>query len=277
MESRLLAVAACANLRPMIHAMENLGRFALNTGASLGGTMTFAARVILSMFERRTYNSASRMVFTHQLYFTAVQILPLFLVVAVLFGTLVNGMAFQAIKNLGLSEYVGHLLMGIVVTEISPLVTVLLIALRSSSAINAEIAVMKVNRELDTLEAFDINLTRYLFIPRILSGMVSMVLLSGLFSLVVLASGLLVSRLIFGTSVDAYLDTLLRAADLADVLVMLVKCTTFGFFITLIPIRLGLNASQELTSIPVAVLNGMVKVFQAIVIIEVLSSIARFI
>ena len=50
-----------------------------------------------------------------------------------------------------------------------------------------------------------------------------------------------------------------------------------GLFITMIPIRLGLNASQELTSIPVAVLNGMVKVFLAIVTIEVLSSIVRFI
>jgi phospholipid/cholesterol/gamma-HCH transport system permease protein len=163
------------------------------------------------------------------------------------------------------------------VTEISPFITVLLIALRSSSAINTEIAVMKVNRELDMLESFNIDLIRYLFIPRILSGMISMVLLSSLFSLVVLSIGLLVSSLIFGTSVDAYTGTLLRSADLADVIIVLIKCATFGFFITLIPIRLGLNASQELTSIPVAVLNGMVKVFQAIVVIEVLSSIVRFI
>jgi phospholipid/cholesterol/gamma-HCH transport system permease protein len=48
-------------------------------------------------------------------------------------------------------------------------------------------------------------------------------------------------------------------------------------FITLIPIRLGLHASQELTSIPIAVLNGMVMVFIAIMVIEVLSSIIRFI
>ena len=261
----------------MIVAIESIGRFTLNTSSSLGGTLTFAARVILRMFEKRSYNSASRMVFINQIYFTAVQILPLFLFVAVIFGSLVNGMAFQVIKNLGLTEYLGHLLMGFIVTEISPFITVLLIALRSSSAINAEIAVMKVNRELDTLESFNIDLIRYLFIPRILSGMISMVLLSGLFSLVVLSIGLLVSSLIFGTSVDAYIGALLRSADLADVIVVLIKCATFGFFITLIPIRLGLNASQELTSIPIAVLNGMVKVFLAIVVIEVLSSIVRFI
>lgn len=261
----------------MIVAIESIGRFTLNTSSSLGGTLTFAAQVILRMFEKRSYNSASRMVFINQIYFTAVQILPLFLFVAVIFGSLVNGMAFQVIKNLGLTEYLGHLLMGFIVTEISPFITVLLIALRSSSAINAEIAVMKVNRELDTLESFNIDLIRYLFIPRILSGMISMVLLSGLFSLVVLSIGLLVSSLIFGTSVDAYIGALLRSADLADVIVVLIKCATFGFFITLIPIRLGLNASQELTSIPIAVLNGMVKVFLAIVVIEVLSSIVRFI
>ena len=104
-----------------------------------------------------------------------------------------------------------------------------------------------------------------------------MVLLTSLFALVVLAIGLLVSSLVFGTSVDAYIDTLLHSADLLDIVILLIKCATFGFFITLIPIRLGLNASQELTSIPVAVLNGMVRVFLAIVTIEVLSSIVRFI
>jgi len=176
-----------------------------------------------------------------------------------------------------LSDYLGRLLMGFVVTELSPFVTVLLIALRSSSAINAEIAVMKVSRELNTLESFRIDLIHYLFIPRILNGMLSMVLLTSLFALVVLSIGLLVSSLVFGTSVDAYIDTLLHSADVLDIVILLIKCAAFGFFITLIPIRLGLNASQELTSIPVAVLNGMVKVFLAIVTIEALSSILRFI
>jgi phospholipid/cholesterol/gamma-HCH transport system permease protein len=171
----------------------------------------------------------------------------------------------------------GRLLMGFVVTELSPFVTVLLIALRSSSAINAEIAVMKVNREMNTLERFRIDPIHYLYIPRILNGMLSMVLLTSLFALVVLSIGLLVSSLVFGTSVDSYIDTLLHSADVLGIVILLIKCATFGFFITLIPIRLGMNASQDLTSIPIAVLNGMVKVFVAIITIEVLSSIVRFI
>ncbi len=261
----------------MIAAIGTLGRSALNTYGSFRDTLTFTVQIIFRLFDLRTYNSASRVVFINQFYFTAVQILPLFLMVAAIFGSMVNGMAFQVIKNLGLSDYLGRLLMGFVVTEIAPFVTVLLIALRSSSAINTEIAVMKVNRELNTLATFNIDLRDYLFVPRILNGMLSMVLLSSLFSLVVLSIGLLVSSLIFGMSVEAYIDTLQHSSSLLDVVIVFFKCATFGFFITLIPIRQGLTASEELTSIPVAVLNGMVKVFVAIVVIEVLSSIIRFI
>jgi phospholipid/cholesterol/gamma-HCH transport system permease protein len=261
----------------MVGMIEKIGRAAIHTASSLHSTLAFAVRVLLNIFDRRTYNSASRMVFIHQFYFTSVQILPLFLFVAAIFGSLINGMAFQVIKNLGLTDYLGRLLMGFIVTELSPFVTVLLVALRSSTAINAEIAVMKVNRELNTLESFRIDLIQYLFLPRILNGMLSMVLLTSLFALVILSIGLLVSSLVFGTSVDSYIDTLLHAADVFDIIILLIKCATFGFFITLIPIRLGLNASQEPTSIPVAVLNGMVTVFLAIVTIEVLSSIVRFI
>ena len=112
----------------MISAIESIGRSALNTSASLRQTLTFTAQIILRLFTLKTYNSASRMVFISQFYFTAVQILPLFLLVAVIFGSMVNGMAFQAIKDLGLSDYLGRLLMGFVVTEVSPFVTVLLIA-----------------------------------------------------------------------------------------------------------------------------------------------------
>jgi len=262
----------------MINAIESIGRGTLNNLLSLRATLSLAARIIIHLFDRQTYNSASRMVFVNQFYFTSVQILPLFLFVAAVFGSLVNGMAFQVIKNLGLTDYLGRLLMGFVVTEIAPFVTVLLIALRSSSAINAEIAVMKVNRELNTLETFNINVIDYLFAPRVLTGVLSMVLLSSLFSMIVLVIGLFVSSAIFGMSVEDYVSILLRSASLSDLVIVLIKCATFGFFITLIPISRGLNASQEeLTSIPVAVLNGMVRVFIAIVVIEVLSSIIRFI
>lgn len=59
----------------------------------------------------------------------------------------------------------------------------LLITLRSSAAINTEMAVMKVNQEIKTLEIFRIDIIDYLVMPRIINGIVSIVLLSSLFPL----------------------------------------------------------------------------------------------
>ncbi len=261
----------------MTRILKAVGKPVLKSIASIQETLSFAGVVIHKIFTRGSYNSATRMVLVNQIYFTAVQILPLFITVSIIFGSLLIGIVFTLIKEFGLAEYLGSILMGFVVTELAPFITVLLIALRSSSAINAEIAVMKVNRELNTLALFNINVLDYLFVPRIINGMVSVVLLSSLFSILVLVSGMLFSLLIFGMGLDTYGNTLLNSARFSDIVIMLFKCMTFGFFITLIPIRFGLRASEELTSIPVAVLNGMVKVFIAIVIIEVLSLILRFI
>ena len=76
---------------------------------------------------------------------------------------------------------------------------------------------------------------------------------------------------------ESYSNVLLSSANFYDIIISLVKCCTFGFFIALIPIRFGLHATNDLTSIPIAVLNGMVDVFIAIIFIEVLSLILIFI
>ncbi|MDQ5987211.1 MAG: ABC transporter permease [Syntrophus sp. SKADARSKE-3] len=253
--------------------VEKIGLAAMAMTSSLRETLHFSFQVLVRMFSVNTYNSAVRMVLVNQIYFTSVQILPLVFVVSVSFGVIFIGFVGQYLRQLGLFEYFGHMLMGFVVTEFAPFITVLLIALRSGSAINTEIAVMKVNKELDTLEAFNINVITYLFIPRIVNGIISIVLLSSLFSIIVLLSGLFFSKFLFGLSMADYTTILVESASFLDILVMLLKCATLGFFIVLIPIRFGLSATNDLTSIPVAVLNGMVNVFIAIVIIEVLSLI----
>lgn len=258
-----------------MNVLENIGRLEVNTARSFIDTISFSFKVILRMFQPRTYNSAMRMVLVNQIYFTSVQILPVFLVVSVVLGSLLIGIVFQLLKQLSLTDYLGNVLMGLIVTELSPFFTVLLITLRSSSAINTEMAVMKVDGEIKTLETFRIDVINYLLIPRIINGVISLVLLSSLFSTVLMFSGILFSGIIFGISIDVYSHILLNSTNFSDMIISLIKCAVFGFFVTLIPIRSGLSASKEFTSIPISVSRGMVNVFAAIIIIEVLSLVTK--
>lgn len=261
----------------MLSVLENLGHRVIQVFISFAETLLFSGQVFLRIFRRKTYTSAMREVLVNQIYFTSVQILPVFLIVSVFFGSLLIGVVFTLFKELGLTEYIGHVLMGLIVTELAPLLAVLLITLRSSAAINTEIAVMKVNREMKTLETFRIDIMDYLLAPRVINGIISIVLLSSLCSIVLLASGILFSRLIFGMSMDVYTKILLNSTNFSDIVIALVKCAIYGFFITLIPIRFGLRASHELTSIPIVVSQGMVNVFSAILIIEVLSLLTKIV
>ena len=257
--------------------VEGIGGGTISPIVSFINTILSAVIILSKIFSKKTYNSATISVLIHQIYFTAVEILPLFIAVSALLGTLIMGILFQTMKEVGLDQYLGNILVGFAVTELSPFVTVLLLALRSSSAINTEIAIMKVNRELDTLTSFQIDADRYLFLPRIANGMISLVLLNGLFSIILITSGFLFSKLIFGMGLNTYSTLLANSIHLSDSIILIVKCMTFGFFITFIPILSGLRTSYDLTSIPVSVLHGMIRVFTAIIIIEVLSLVARFI
>ena len=259
----------------MMSFWENLGRHAIQILTAFADNATFVGKVFLRIFKRKTYSSAMREVLLNQIYFTSVQILPIFLLVSITFGSLIIGIVFTLLKEFGLTEFIGHVLMGLIVTELSPFLTVLLITLRSSAAINTEMAVMKVNKEIKTLETFRIDVIDYLLMPRIINGIISIVLLSSLFSIVLLVSGIIFSWLIFGMSADVYTNLLLNSTSFSDIFIALFKCAVYGFFITLIPIRYGLRASHELTSIPIAVSGGMVNVFTAILIIEVLSLLTK--
>jgi phospholipid/cholesterol/gamma-HCH transport system permease protein len=257
----------------MMGGLEKIGTVLMKRLQALQDTFAFSYQVLVHMLLPSTYNPAVRMVLTYQIYFTSVQILPLFLTISLIFGTIMVGVAGDYLRSIGLFQFFGTMLMGFIIKEIAPFVTVLLIALRSGAAINTEIAVMKANREIAALEAFHINVVKYLFVPRVLNGIISVTMLSFIFSTCVVLTGLFSSYFFFNLSFADYFSILVDAFSLGDMVVMVIKCIILGFFIVFIPIKFGMSATHELTSIPIAVLNGMVQVFISIILIEVLTLI----
>ncbi len=136
---------------------EQVGNYISGRIQALARMISFTVKVFRRILTPATYNSATRTVLINQIYFTSVQILPAFLLVSAIVGSLFIGVVFQVLKDLGLVSLLGNVLMGLMVTELSPFFTVLLITLRSGAAINAEMAAMQVNREIKALEAFRYN------------------------------------------------------------------------------------------------------------------------
>ncbi len=251
----------------------NLGNKVVKKITDIRESLFFTVMMLKKILNPRTYTIAMVQVLVKQIYFTAVQILPFYLTIAVIIGSAIVGLIVSMAISFGLNAQIGSLIVSLVIDELAPFMTVLLLALRSGAAINTEMAVMKVSGELKSLKYFNIDPFSYLYIPRVLNGMISMLLLASLFSMVALVSGYLFLALFLHMGISLYISTIVDAVGLADILTLLFKSLLFGYAVTAIPVYRGNKSMMTYNAIPIAVLQGMVKLFIAIILIEVLSFI----
>ena len=92
-----------------------------------------------------------------QIYFTGWQALPLISVLALASGSITILQSSSELSLLGGSEMIGNLLVVIMVREVGPLLTALVVVARSGSAVATEVGNMRANREIEALESIGIN------------------------------------------------------------------------------------------------------------------------
>lgn len=255
----------------LVNFIQNIGDKTINFFLSIYEALKFTIICLAHMIKPKSYNPAMRMVLIKQIYFTTIGILPLFLMMAIIFGSIIIGVVIVFATEYNLQSSIGSIIITFVIDEFSPFFTALLISLRSSTAVNTEIAVMSINKELNTLREYKIDLIDYLFLPRIISGIISITSLSILFALLMLFSGYIFTLFYMNMDFPTYKNLLITAIEIQDIFLLLLKSIAFGFVTMLIPIYSGLKAKGAYTAIPISVLNGMVKLFIAIFFIEVLS------
>ena len=259
----------------MQKVFEYIGAKTLDSLTHIIAMMHFAKLCIVHLFLPKSYHPAMQSVLLKQIYFTVVQILPAFTLIGLLFGSASVGYVISLALNYGLRDQIGSILSGFIFYEFAPLFTALLIALRSGAAVNTEIAVMQVTGELNSLKTFNIGLVDYLFLPRIISGMISLLALSLLFSMLMLLGGYIFSFIYMDMNMQTYTYLLFNAITLKHLLFLVGKSLAFGFVIMFIPIYYGLTTINVTSAIPISVLQGMVRLFIAIFSIEGLSFFLR--
>jgi phospholipid/cholesterol/gamma-HCH transport system permease protein len=89
---------------------------------------------------------------------------------------------------------------------LGPLLVAVLVVGRSGTAIAAEMASMKLDREVDSLYATGVDPVTYLLVPRILGGITSLLVLVVVFDLVALVGGFIVASFQLPLSFRLYLN-----------------------------------------------------------------------
>jgi phospholipid/cholesterol/gamma-HCH transport system permease protein len=199
-----------------------------------------------------------------QIYFTGYQALPLITMLAFGSGTVVLMQSTSQFSFLGGSDLMGQLVVGILMREVGPLLTALIVIARSGTAVASELGNMKCNREIDALEVMGINPMSFIVFPRLLGGIVSVVCLAIYFVLVSIFGGMLIAKAVMGLPVGYYLDSLARAFTYQDVFMFLLKNIFSGAIIFVVCCHQGFQVKQGPHEVPQvttkAVVNSIIYV-----------------
>lgn len=198
-------------------------------------------------------------VISNQIYFTGWQAMPLMSILALATGSLVILQASANLSLLGGQQMMGNLLVVIVVRELGPLMTALVVIARSGTAVASEIGNMRANREIEALESMGINPLSYIVFPRILGGVISVLCLSFYFTAIALVGGFLVTKMFHNISFGFFMGSLGQAFAFEDVWLFLIKNTFSGMMIFVICCFQGLLVRRSPTEVPVATTQAVMK------------------
>jgi phospholipid/cholesterol/gamma-HCH transport system permease protein len=126
------------------------------------------------------------------------------------------------------------------VTQLGPIVTVLVVAGAGSTAICADLGARTIREEIDALEVLGIDPIHRLVAPRVVASTVVAVLLNGLVVTVGLVGGYLFSVYLQNVSSGAYLTTLTVLTGLPEVVIAIIKAAAFGLIAGLVGCYRGL-------------------------------------
>jgi phospholipid/cholesterol/gamma-HCH transport system permease protein len=192
-----------------------------------------------------------RRVLLNQIWFTALQAVPIIIVLASILSYLVISQTVRELGRLNATELIGTLMVVAIVRELGPMLTAIVVAGRSGTAIATELATNTVMGEIRALEGIGIDPLQYLVLPRFVAAIVSVAGLILLFDCVAVVAGL-AAAVTNGMSSAHYFDIVLRSLSLKDVWLTLAKGLVFGTVIGVVPSFHGLGVQRGPTGVPIA-------------------------
>jgi len=265
-------------------AFHLLGLFLLRR--PFGQQIALFCRAIASIFSKnRSLKTDSRNIIM-QTFFTAVEIFPILFIVATLFGTIVIIEVISMMSKIGFADFVGSMIVVVIIRELGPILTAFLIAGRSGSSLTTYIGSMVINSEVDALATMGVNPIRFLVMPSLVGGCIAMFIMNIFFSASAIFAGYLVTKgaiIITGNIMNiqltwSYLSTeILNAITITDFIFIILKPLTFGAIITTNACYQALNIQRDVRQVPKAVSRSVIKSFLYVVVADVILSVFYFV
>lgn len=199
-----------------------------------------------------------------------IRAIPIIAILSAAIGAVLAMQGIISLEKFGAESRVTFGIAISMVREFAPLITGILIAGRSGSALAARIGTMKINQEIDALEVMGVAPVRFLVAPALIAMFVMVPALT-VFSA---AMGLLAGGIYVGfdlsISMDAYMSQVVDALDVGDVLHGFGKSIAFGILIAVIGVMNGAGVTGGAEGVGRVTTRAVVQALFAIIITDLI-------
>jgi phospholipid/cholesterol/gamma-HCH transport system permease protein len=227
----------------------------------LGELVALAARLL---FKPTRWRWTSM---THHLEMYSLRSVPIIVLINFLVGAIVTQQGIFQLSRFGASYYAINLVGVLGLRELSVLMTSIMIAGRTGSAITAEIGSMNMHEEIDALRVMALDPLEVLILPRMIALLIALPVLTFLADLATLAGAMIVSWSYAGISPVVFITRLHNAIYTETFAVGLIKAPFMAATIGVIASVEGMTVHGSAESLGQNVTASVVKsIFMVIVL-----------
>jgi phospholipid/cholesterol/gamma-HCH transport system permease protein len=230
--------------------VERLGRTTLERVQDLKRGLAFVGRATVTQVAAfRHWRRLRPISVARHVYDTGITAIPIVALIAFLISVIVAYLSASQLRNYGADIYVVDLITVGVLRELGVLLTAIIVAGRTGSAFAAELGSMKLNEEVDALDATGVDAVETLVLPRIVGLVIALPLLTFVADIIGLMGGALLCQTLLDMPLQQFINRANEAISPTTFWAGIIKAPVFALLIALAGTYRGLQvrgSSREL-------------------------------
>ncbi len=253
----------------IVSALDSVGRamVELRHDALLGLHMLGAA-VRGSQMKSGHRNAVSIAPVVAQIDRMGIRAIPIIVLMSTIIGAIIAQQGAFQLRYFGAEIFVVDLVAILVLREIGVLLTAIMIAGRSGSAITAEIGSMKMREEVDALTVIGLNPIGVLVFPRLVALVIALPLLTFIANIAALGGAMFVAQAYSGISPEAFIARTRDAIDLTTFYAGVIKAPFMAIIIGIIASVEGMKVGGSAESLGQRVTAAVVKAIFVVIVVD---------
>lgn len=252
------------------------GRAPLQWVAGWVRIVWFGAVLVVLALSPASWRAPTRDALARHVYTDTAPILAGFTLLSALLTLVITRIVVVTAQSYGLSQYALEMVIRVLVLELIPLGAALVVALRCTIPNGAALAAMRRRGQFDAAPGGAVDAIAAEALPRLVAGVFSTVTLAALSSVVGMVLAYLAVYGFTEAGLAAYSRMFGRVFDGTVSLIFVLKTLFFSLAVSVIPMASGLLDVRRAGSRESAALQGLVRMFAVLLVLEAVSLVGNY-